>query len=248
MLASGGDLGSGRAAALVLLLVAVLLGGGLLYIRRDSASVGPVASGPTATTSLPVRATATTTAPATATAAPTVAAVPTPVVAPTRVPTPLTVAASATPRATVLLSVTLVPAPPWWQRSEDTPPALVQPLVDGYLRFWEVRAQALLTLQSAPLNGVMSGEPLRDELAAIERLRSANQAQRVEVGHSITVLWATTERGAVLDDLADRTTVVPLGASPPPSPSPPAKPYRMAYLLQRTSNGWQVVDSVRITR
>ena len=268
-------------AALLFVLVALLLGGALLFVRRDSVAVGPVASGaqptpPPAQTALataaPTLAAATAQptqapAPATPTRSP---ATPTPPLALALTATPIVMTATpapgqsaAKPQGTLVLEVnvfringtevvvlpgTPTPVIPWYQIRRDTPEALVKALVDGYLYFWQVRAEALMTMQTSLTRQVMTDGPLEDELAAMERFRAQNQAQRVDVGHSITVLWAVDGEGAVIDALTDRSTMVDLTATPQPTETPPASSYRMAYRLRRSTSGWQVVDSIRIVR
>jgi hypothetical protein len=144
---------------------------------------------------------------------------------------------------------TPTPTIPWWQVRQDATDAHVKAIIDGYLHFWDVRAQALYALQPELARQVMTGTPLDNELKAIDEFRAKNQAQRVEVDHSITVLWATSDEGAVVDTLGDRSTMVDLTATPEPAPPQPTSPYRMAYRLKRAPNGvWQVVDSVRMVR
>lgn len=148
-----------------------------------------------------------------------------------------------------ILPGTPTPTIPWWQVRQDATEAQAKAIIDGYLHFWDVRAQALYALQPELARQVMAGPPLENELSAINDFRSKNQAQRVEVDHSITVLWATADEGAVVDTLGDRSTMVDLTATPEPVPPQPTSPYRMAYRLKRAPNGvWQVVDSVRMVR
>jgi hypothetical protein len=258
---------------LLLLGVAIVLGGGLLFVRRESAAVGldtsvtrtlvPPTNTPQSERSAPLTSTAGTAVVSTATPRPADPA--TSITSPTGAPAG---ASGATPQATLVHEVSIVringtlvallpgtPTPeiPWWQRIQDTPEPLVRDVMAGYLHFWDVRAQVLSTLQTGLLNAVMADRPLQDELAFLQQLRARNQAQRVDVDHSITVRWATAEQGAVIDVLVDRSSIVDLNPTLPPDPDAPAptpasKSYVMAFLLQRTLNGWQVVDSRRIVR
>jgi hypothetical protein len=137
---------------------------------------------------------------------------------------------------------------PWWQRTDPAvPDTTAQPLLTGYLHFWDVRAQALSTLQPAALPQVMDGPPLTGEQAAIDQLRAAGQTQHVDVQHQIQILWATPQEGAVRDTLTDRSTFVPVDPTPnTPSSPPDASTYNMAYRLQLSGGTWKVIDSVRI--
>ncbi len=265
-----------RAAGVVLVMVAVLLGGLLLFLRRESASVGPVSSAPPPPTSVVAPTPVPQPTQPAPTSAPTSAPSPTPQPAtprparPTATPVVVTltpaieqpVAAVTPPPGAIEIQYFIVngtqvaiypgtptPVIPWWQLSQGGSQENMQALIAGYLHFWDLRANALYTLDGSLVRQVMTGRPLTDELAAIDQFRAKNQAQFVDVDHTITVLWATSGEGAVTDVIGDRSYMVDLSATPEPQDRRPANPYRMAYRLQRTSGGtWQVVDSVKIVR
>ena len=146
-----------------------------------------------------------------------------------------------------ILPGTPTPTPSWWQRVEGpVPDALAKPVLDGYLRFWDRRARALSTLDSSGLTEVMDGPPLAAELAAMERLRAAGQVQRVDVNHSIVLLWASPEEAAVRDTLLNRSATVPQDESIDPGPTPTPETYAMAYRLVPINGVWKVTEAVRL--
>jgi hypothetical protein len=115
------------------------------------------------------------------------------------------------------------------------------------LRFWDVRARALATLDTSQLSEVLAGRSLDAEVAAIERLRATNQLQLVDVDHHFNVLWATDSQGAISDSLVDRSSLVSAApATDALTPEQRTFTYRMAYLLNSSNGGWRVVDAVRI--
>jgi hypothetical protein len=276
----------GTAAALVLVLIALVLGGGVLFLRRESAALGtqPIAAGspsvaatrlaPTlAPTTPPTVAPATPTAQRALTTSTPVAPPVTPTFAAVDALTPRPAADSANEEtiASVLVTYfrvngTLVailpgtptPAIPWYQQRGPAPEPARSTMLAGYQHFWQVRAQALYTLDEPAMAQIMTGDPLRDELTVMRGWRAEHQAQRVDVDHSIVVLWANADDGAVMDTLSDRSVIVDTNPTPTPVPDEePGEPtpaptavapssYRMAFLLKRNGDNWQVVDSVRI--
>ena len=80
----------------------------------------------------------------------------------------------------------------------------------------------------------------------MERLRAAGQVQRVDVNHSIVLLWATPEEVAVRDTLLNRSATVPQDEAMDPGATPTPETYAMAYRLVLSNGVWKVTEAVRL--
>jgi len=115
----------------------------------------------------------------------------------------------------------------------------------AYLHAWEVWAEACLTLDPAPLEGVFAQPELDRARSYVRQLRASGRALRLDAAHRVTVLELDGDTALVLDELTDRsvyvdpTTRLPL---PPGAQPTPAGTERLQCRLQRTETGWRVVD------
>ena len=237
------------ALVVILLAVLMLLVGGALFLRQFNAAPTPVAAVPaTVVASAPTTSAAPTTAPRTlapATLPPatnpaaTAIATAVPTVAPTPQPT-LAVAASATQAA----------AAPADQTSEQSPlptvaPELRREIETAYTQYWDARAQAVWTLDPAPLDAVATGDELQALKQDVDQLRSEGRAIKAEVQHQYTVVRVDGEQAQVLDRFRDFSIYVDPDTKQPLAgqvrPDEANAPLNTALYYMRTEDGaWKV--------
>ena len=158
-------------------------------------------------------------------------------ITPTQQPT----AAAATP-------VSTAPAPSG--AAPSTNQQLEAEVSAAYLRYWDARAQASLTLNPDVLDDVADGEELAALRQDIEKLKAEGRAIRGEVQHQYTVLKVEGDQAQVLDRFRDFSIYVdPVTKQPLPGetrPTPEDAPLStVLYQLRREGTTWKVVDAQR---
>ncbi len=186
----------------------------------------------------PVAARAPTTAP---TLAPTAVLVP--AVAPTTQPRIATPAATTVPTPPAALSATSSGATP----VPTVAPKLAAEVSEAYLRYFQVRADALLHLDSSSLDQVAAGDALIGLQKEIEQDRAAGRAIRVDVMHNFSVISASNDEAQVADDYRDSSVYVDpvsrellAGEVVPDSPQD-APDVKVVYQFRRISGVWKVI-------
>jgi len=123
-------------------------------------------------------------------------------------------------------------------------PALQAAILDAYDRYWQVRDDALATLDGSHLDEVMSGEELVAAETYLDQLRSQGRAGRPNVEHSITLVSATSDAAEIQDRIIDRgffvdaTTQEPL--PPDQQAAQPETEIVGTYLLRNIDGVWKV--------
>jgi len=209
-------------AALVILLGGLLALG--LYANRNSRPQ-PVAA-PTQATDLV----------ATATLVPTQAVSSTPLVVIPSTPTKAVVASTATALPS---AISTAPAP-----SPTSDPALVAEVSQAFDRYWEIRAQALLELDTTHLPEVMGGDHLRVIAQRVDELRSQNRAIKTDIDHEIHVINVNTYSARIVDDYISNSVYVDPVTRDLLS-EPTSDELRVLYQLDKSDGTWKVVDSVQ---
>ena len=133
----------------------------------------------------------------------------------------------------------------WYAQVAPVDPALANQLQDAYLHFWQVRAQALLDLDTRPLGDVMTGDVLQREIAAIDRLRDQDLTQQIDVQHHLQLLHATAEEAALVDEYISHVVPIDRVTSEALAPSPETIS-RLAYHFRKLSGTWKVVEAVQL--
>ena len=140
----------------------------------------------------------------------------------------------------------MVPASPSPQRVAiperfDPQSPLVPEVVTFYLRFWEMRAQALRTLDAALLSDIMAGSALEADQARIEQLRSLGVAVKVQGEHTITIFRLTPDYVVLVDQFADRSIFIdPSTGREVPGVVPAVQ--KLVYVLRKIDGVWKVVE------
>ena len=202
----------------------VLLVGGGLFLRQFNAPVTPVAAAPTtmavSAPTLPAAPTAPPRTLAAATLPPSTstAATPLPTSRPTAVPTAVATAQPTTDQHSS--------AAPAGQTAEPSPfptvaPELRREVETAYTQYWDARAQAVWTLDAAPLDNVSTGDELLALRHDVQQLRTDDRAIKVEVEHQFTVIRVDGDQAQVLDRLRDYSIYVdPTSKQPLPGRGP----------------------------
>jgi hypothetical protein len=170
-------------------------------------------------------------------------ATPTPLAAPTVVPTvaptPLIDAARGSPTPTPDVSPARSPTP-----LPTVEPTLAAEVGQAYENFWQVKSQALLELDQSHLSEVMDGQYLADTRYLIDQLQGEGRAIKTQVSLNYTVVEASANTATVIDNFVDNSVYVNIGTEEALS-DPAADQLSVLYRLQRMSDSWKVVQSVR---
>src|SRR5437868_13701579 len=73
----------------------------------------------------------------------------------------------------------------------------------AYSQYWDARAQAVWTLDAAPLDDVATGDEILALRRDVDQLRNDGRAIKVEVQHQFTVIRVDGDVAQVLDRLRD---------------------------------------------
>ena len=117
---------------------------------------------------------------------------------------------------------------------------------DAYVRFWQVRTDAVLRLDPSELPKVVAGDALQREEAWIARLRDEGRTSRIIVDLQFRVVQATATTATVQDDVQSRgydvdpVTKAPLGPIPQQ-----AEVLKASFELRKHDGVWKVVDGVQ---
>lgn len=236
-------------------------------VSVDSTTATRVVTAPVAAPPATAIATATPLATARPAATPTVAAAPPTAVPATATPPPAAAATAqpvdtptakgdstvsivldnGTPR--VIGAGTPLPPPPtptqWWSQSNTVSPELATELTNAFQRFWQVRAQAMLDLNTAPLTTVMDGPLLQREQAGLDQMRAQNQAEQIDVQHHMQITHATDTEATIVDNYTSHTVPVDLASNELGTPSPVGT-WHLAYHFQKLGGTWKVVEAVQL--
>jgi len=123
-------------------------------------------------------------------------------------------------------------------------PALQAEILDAYDRYWQVRDDALATLDGSHLDEVMYGEELLAAETYLDQLRSQGRAGRPNVEHSITLVSASSGAAEIQDRIIDRGFFVDTATQEPLPPdqqaAQPETEIVGTYLLRNIDGVWKV--------
>jgi hypothetical protein len=174
--------------------------------------------------------------PAAATSAPTLG--------PTRAPTAASQAEPARTATVAAAGAEAATPTPW----PTVVPELAAEVSEAYTHYWQVKADAFLALDPAPLDSVAAGNELTALRKDIEDDRAQGRAIHVKVQSNFIVLSADHDQAQVADRLRDLSVYVdPSTQQPLPGEAEPASPdaapeIHAIYQLRRIDGVWKVVD------
>ncbi len=162
-------------------------------------------------------------------------AVPTPQSAPTAAAASTTAPATATPPA----ATATVPA----VRVATSP--LEREIEAAYQKYWDVRAEALYTLDPSRLPEVMAGAELERERQQIEELKVQGRAAKIDVEHRIAFVKVAETRAEIYDEYINKSYLVDAQTKQPIRTPGPGGIAKVSYQLQKIDGVWKVVDGTQ---
>lgn len=116
----------------------------------------------------------------------------------------------------------------------------------GYLHYWDVYANALLTLDTSHLSEVTTGDELARAQTFIAQLRAQHRAIRSDVTHHFDVTVLNPSAASVNDAFVDRGGLVDATTHQPVGTPEPASTETVGYRMELVGGVWKVARVVRI--
>jgi hypothetical protein len=126
----------------------------------------------------------------------------------------------------------------------SSPASLQREIETAYLRFWEVRAEALFIPDASRLPEVMAGPALDREREQIDQLRARGQAAKLVVEHHIALRSAGPTTAVVYDEYVNKSYLVDAQTKEPVGTPGPGGIAKVSYVLEKIDGSWKVVDGV----
>ncbi len=165
----------------------------------------------------------------------------------TSAPAAVTSAPAAVTSAPAAVSAAGVTPTPW----PTVPPELNAEISAAYLNYFQVRGDALLALDSAPLSQVAANGELTALQKNIENDRAQGRALETNVQHEFVVLSVQGNEAVVADRYRDSSIFVdpvthePLPGQVVPASADVAPVVKVVYHLQRIDGIWKVLGGER---
>lgn len=154
-------------------------------------------------------------------------------------PTPAIVPTAASPgSARPAAGATVEPLP------ASVDPNLAAEVINAYLRYWDVRVQAMADPTSTELNleSVMSGEELAGARKTLAEYAAQGRAYQTEVDHQLTITSLQGQQAIVLDHLGMRSQRVdPTTGAAITGMNPTEERQSTLFTLQYEGGLWRVV-------
>jgi hypothetical protein len=123
---------------------------------------------------------------------------------------------------------------------------LQREIVEGYLRYWSVLAQAQYDLDTSPLKEVLAGAELARAEEDIRRLRTEGHAGDVHVDLNYRLRKAAPDEATVYDEYVNRSILLDAVTKQPISTKvPPPDLVKMSFEMRKIDGTWKVVDTAR---
>jgi hypothetical protein len=127
----------------------------------------------------------------------------------------------------------------------EIPVALRQDIENAYDRFWRVRADAALRLDTSHLPEVAAGSALDIETQNVDQLRQEGRAGRYVVDLHYGVVEATQTSAVVAARYENRSYFLDVRTMQPVAPTPAtAEEVKMTFRLEKIDGTWKVVEGV----
>ncbi len=205
-------------------LVVVLLAGAFLLDRQFRPAVGVESPPAVAATGEPTDA-------------------PVAIVPPTTEATPPTGQPTLPPTASAASAVPTTAGTPGGLRVATSP--LELEIEAAYLRYWEIRSEALFNLDPTRLPEVMAGAELERTRAEIVGLRDQGRAAKIVVEHRIAFLRVSDSRAELYDEYFNKSYLVDTQTKQPVQPPGSGGIAKISYQLEKGDGVWRVVDGMR---
>jgi hypothetical protein len=127
-----------------------------------------------------------------------------------------------------------------WQRIGTTP--LEREIEEAYARYWEVRSQAYLTLDTSRLSEVMAGEELRREEKQVRDLQAQGRAGKLDYEFHPTFRTVSADQAVIYDEHINRSLHMdPVTRQVFPTAQAPELE-KVSYEFRKIEGKWKVVD------
>ena len=137
----------------------------------------------------------------------------------------------------------VTPTLPGGLRLADSP--LEREVEAAYLRYWDVLAEANLSLDTSRLPEVMAGRELAQAQQQIEDFKAKGKAAKVDVEHRIALAKVTPTEAVVADEYLNKSVYVdPVTKAEFKTTSPPTVE-KLSFTLRKIDGQWKVVEAVR---
>lgn len=147
-----------------------------------------------------------------------------------------------TPSATVPTpTATASPAPP---TATPTPP-VEQEVIEAYLMFWDLYAEAVLKLDASVIEGAVSPEEFERVKNDVADLEAQGLAARVVMEHNPVVIEVTGTSAILLDEMTNNSFYVDPETLQPPEAEGSGETVTETFFLERVDGQWIVIRSVR---
>jgi hypothetical protein len=123
-------------------------------------------------------------------------------------------------------------------------PELADEIDNAYQVYWQVRAEALLELDTSRLDEVMAGDHLAAAEELISQLRSEGRAIQTDVTHSYVILTATPGEAVIADEYTDDSYYVEIDSHQSLT-QPIGSTVKEQYRMNKVDETWKVVSLVR---
>lgn len=122
---------------------------------------------------------------------------------------------------------------------------LEQQVMDAYLRYWDIRKAAFLSLDASLLPQVMDGDALARDAKLLQDFKAQGNSVRADVDHNLVVVEITPTHATVYDEYLNRSVFLnaATGQELETTESPGIE--KISYRLEKTNDVWKVVDSAR---
>ncbi|MCC6387450.1 MAG: hypothetical protein IT302_08715 [Dehalococcoidia bacterium] len=148
-------------------------------------------------------------------------------------PTPPATAPSLTATATLTLP-TATPTPP-----------VEEEVINAYLRFWDLYAEAVLKLDPSVMEGAVSAEEFERVKNDVADLEAQGLAARVVIEHNPVVIEVTETSAVLLDEMTNNSFYVDPETLDPPEAEGSGATFTETFFLERVDGQWIVIRSVR---
>ena len=128
-------------------------------------------------------------------------------------------------------------------RLADSP--LEREVQAAYLRYWDVRTQAFLNLDSSRLSEVMAGDELTRAEKYIQDLRSQGRAAKMDVEHRIALPKVTPDEAIVYDEYLNKSVFVDPVTKQELKTGAPVETVKVSFYLSRIDGQWKVTGGAR---
>jgi hypothetical protein len=160
------------------------------------------------------------------------------------------VLATPTPGVSISSTQTSMPTPQSTATAESRArtaptitPELVAELETAYKQYWQIRAEALYTLDDSRIGEVMDDEHLKSVKRLIQDLRVEGRAIDTDIQHSYRIREATESEAKIHDSYVSNSVYIDVNSRRTLT-KPAADRLLEAYELKRIAGVWKVVSLV----